>query len=54
MTSYTVTAVLELDAIDMAKRRAADDGLRVVRAGRVYRGTIPGTWVVWLAVEVVR
>ena len=51
MTSYTVPVALELDAIDMAKRRAADDGLRVLSVGRVFRGVISGTWTVYLRVE---
>ena len=52
MTSYTITTETEADAIDIAKRRAADDGLRVLRVGRSYRGTLTGTWVVYLRVEV--
>lgn len=54
MTSYLVTAETELDAIDIAKRHAADDGLRVLAVGRRYRGTLTGTFVVWLRVEVRR
>ena len=50
MTSYSVRAANEQDAVDIAKRRAADDGLTVVATGRVFRGVMPGTWTVYLRV----
>jgi hypothetical protein len=54
MTSYTVSAESMQDAIDKASRRAQDDGLVVRGVGRVFRGVIPGTWTVYLRVEVRR
>ena len=50
MTSYTVDADTQQDAIDKAKRRATADGLAVLGVGRVFRGVIPGTWTVYLRV----
>lgn len=54
MTSYTVMAANEQDAIDIAKRRARDDGLVVLGVGRRFRGVILGSWVVWVRVEAAR
>lgn len=51
MTSYTVHAYTEQDAVDMARRRAEADGLRVLAVGRRFRGVIPGTWTVYVRVE---
>ena len=50
MTSYSVRAANEQDAIDIAKRRAADDGLTVLAVGRVFRGVMPGMWTVYVRV----
>jgi hypothetical protein len=38
------------DAADVARREAQASGLRVLSMVRTYRGVIPGTWVVILAV----
>lgn len=46
MTSYTVQATNESDAIVTARNRAWDDGYRVTAVLRVFRGVIPGTWTV--------
>jgi hypothetical protein len=40
----------EKDAADVARREAESTGLRVLETIRTYRGVIPGTWVVVLAV----
>lgn len=52
MTSYTVHAVTEADAIVTARNRAFDDGFRVTSVLRCFRGVMPGTWVV--DVQVIR
>jgi hypothetical protein len=40
----------EKDAADVARREAEASHLRVLSTVRTYRGVIPGTWVVVLAV----
>ena len=49
--TWTGPAPSQLDAEDIAKRRARDDGYRSLMVHRSHRAVIAGQWTVTLVVE---
>lgn len=49
--TWTGAASTQLDAEDIAKRRARDDGFRWLMVHRSHRAVLAGEWTVILVVE---